>query len=182
GPAGFGPASFGPAGFGPAGFGPAGFGAAMSGPYGAYNAGAYGAPGGMFGYRGSPAFQGNSLQECQALRDQIHDAIRNRVGETFRTRIASMMKQQLENVLRDRLGTVVCMSLAEQKVLGGFDPNQFAESVRSRLVTALHEHMCDAARASLHELNREGLEDAIRYAVQPGREVPRYAGYRSALD
>jgi len=159
------------------GFGPSGFGPSVPGPYGAY-----GAPGGMFGHRGSFAFPGSSLQEVPALRDQIHDAIRHRVGETFRTRIASMMKQQLESVLRDQLGTVVCTSLTEQKVLGGFDPDQFADSVRSRLITALQERMIDAARASLHE-HREGLQDAIRWAVtQYSREVPRYAGYSSALD
>jgi hypothetical protein len=167
----------------PFGFGLSGFGPSTSGPYGAYHTGACGAPGGGFGHRGSFASPVSSPQEVQALRDQIHDAIRHRLGETFRTRIASVMKQQLDSVLRDRLGTAVCTSLVEQKALGGFDPELFAESVRSRLVTALHERVIDAARASLHELHREGLQDAIRWAVVQGsREYPRYTGYSSVVD
>src|SRR5690348_309639 len=88
------------------------------------------------------------------------------------------MKQQLDAVLRERLGSAIRSSLAEQKVLGGFDPDQFAESVKTRISSEVHHRMADAIREYLHELDDDGLRQAIRQVVtQRGEYTPSYSGY-----
>ncbi|HWU86336.1 MAG TPA: hypothetical protein VN253_03650, partial [Kofleriaceae bacterium] len=49
----------------------------------------------------------------------------------------------------------------------GFDPNQFANSVLSRICFLMHGRLVDAVRERLHEVPREHLCEAIRSAVGP---------------
>jgi hypothetical protein len=108
---------------------------------------------------------GDGLSMVESLREQIHDAIRDRFSEAVRERVGSAIRLQMDDVLRERLGTVIRAALMEQKTLGGFDPDQFADSVRGRLGHAIRERLTDAIRERLHEVHRDRLRDAIRSAV-----------------
>jgi hypothetical protein len=87
-----------------------------------------------------------------------------------------------EDVLKERLGTAVRASLVEQKLLGGFDPEQFADSVRGRIAYAMRERLTDAIRERLHEVHRDRLRDAIRSALQePGGGSGEFAGFGTGM-
>jgi len=83
-------------------------------------------------------------------------------------------------VLRERLGTAVRASLVEQKLLGGFDPDQFADSVRGRLAYAIRERLTDTVKERLHEVHRDRLRDAIRSAVSEGGN-PEFTGFGTGM-
>ena len=80
-------------------------------------------------------------------------------------------------MLRERLGTAVRASIVEEKLLGGFDPDALADSVRGRIAYTLRERLTDAIRERLHDVHRERLREAIRSAVtQASQSGPEFTG------
>jgi hypothetical protein len=84
-------------------------------------------------------------------------------------------------VLRERLGTAVRKSLIEQKMLGGFDPEGFADSVRSRIAYSMGERLADAIRERFHDAYRDRLREAILMAVQQAQPTQQFNGFGTGM-
>jgi len=83
--------------------------------------------------------------------------------------------------MRERLGTAIRASLVEQKLLGGFDPEQFADSVRGRIAYAIRERLTDSLRERLHEVHRDQLRDTIRSAVTEQGMGMEFSGFGGGM-
>jgi hypothetical protein len=75
-------------------------------------------------------------------------------------------------------------SLLEQKMLGGFDPEAFTDSVRNRIVYAMGERLADALRERFHDTYRDRLREVIQTAVsatRPTSEVTSFGGFGTGM-
>ncbi len=127
----------------------------------------------------TPWGMGDGMPLAATHRDQIHEAIRDRLGDAIRERLASTIEQSIGDALRERLSTAIQATLVEQKLLGGFDPEQFADGVRGLLDHAIRERVIDAVRERLHEVHREHLHDVIRNAAPGSRQ--EFTGFGTGM-
>jgi hypothetical protein len=98
--------------------------------------------------------------------------------------VTHAIKQNVEDVLRERLGTAIRSSYVEQKLLGGFDPEQFADSVRGRIAYVMRERLTDAIRERFHDVHRDRLRDAIRSAITQAhgsQSGPEFSGFGTGM-
>ena len=108
----------------------------------------------------------------------------NGLPTSVREMMATNIKQHIDEVLRERLGTAVRKSLIEQKMLGGFDPEGFTDSVRGRITYAMGERLVDCLRERFHDGLRDELREAIQNAVsqaRPTSEPSSFGGFGTGM-
>jgi hypothetical protein len=130
---------------------------------------------------GASGYNDGMMSMAESLREHIHDALRTRFVDAVREHIGEMIKDRVEDVMRERLGAAVRAALVEQKLLGGFDPEQLADSVRGRIASAIRERLTDAVRERLHEVHRDRLRDAIRSAIGDHSGGGEFAGFGTGM-
>ena len=106
------------------------------------------------------------------LRDQVHYAVRDRVSGAIRDAIARSVKTDLDEVLRSRLGAAIRASVTEQKQLGGFSPELFADSVRGRLSGAIRERVSQELARTVFEAVKRDQEKRDQIARSALRTRP----------